>query len=97
MIRRRYNSSVKFLPRTVPAWIGLVLVVVSLITFSLALQTNSGVGPWPSLITGVIGIALGVTMGLWQKDISILLGVLGAISGSLLFFLLLTVVITAGA
>jgi uncharacterized membrane protein HdeD (DUF308 family) len=97
MIRRRYNSQVKFLPRTLLAWIALILVAASLITFYLALQINSGVGPWPSLITGAIGIALGITMALWRKDVSILLGILGAISGSLLLFLVLTVFITASA
>ena len=97
MIRRRYNSQVKFLPRTALAWIALVLVAASLVTFSLALQINSGVGPWPALITGSLGIALGILMGLWRKDVSILLGILGAISGSLLLFLVLTVFITASA
>ena len=97
MIRRRYNSSVTFLPGSIVTWIALILVVISLFTFWLALQVNSGFGPWPSMISGVIGIALGVTMAIWRKDISILLGILGAVSGSLLLFLILTVVITAGA
>lgn len=95
MIRRRYNSSVTFLPGSVYTWIALILVVVSLFTFWLALQVNSGVGPYPSLITGVVGIALGVTMAAVRKDISILLGILGAVAGSLLLFLLLAVVITS--
>jgi uncharacterized membrane protein HdeD (DUF308 family) len=73
------------------------LVIASLATFWLAMQVNSGVGPWPSLVTGVIGLALGITMALWRKDISILLGVLGAIAGSLLLFLVLTVFITSNA
>jgi uncharacterized membrane protein HdeD (DUF308 family) len=97
MIRRRYNSQVKFLPGTLLGWIALILVIASLVTFWLAMQVHSGVGPWPSLITGVIGIALGITMALWRRDVSILLGVLGAVSGSLLLFLVLTIVITTPA
>jgi uncharacterized membrane protein HdeD (DUF308 family) len=97
MIRRRYNSQVKFLPGTLLAWVALILVIASLVTFWLAMQVHSGVGPWPSLITGVIGIALGITMALVRRDVTILLGVLGAIAGSLLLFLVLTIVITTPA
>lgn len=97
MIRRRYNSSVTFFPGSIFSWLALILVIVSLVTFWLAMQTTSGVGPWPSLITGVLGLAIGITMALWRKDISILLGILGAVSGSLILFLLLTIVITAPA
>ena len=97
MIRRRYNSSVTFLPGSILSWIALILVIVSLYTFWLAMQVNSGFGPYPSLVTGVVGIALGVTSAFVRKDISILLGILGAIAGSLLLFLLLAVVITSGA
>lgn len=97
MMRRRYNSQVKFLPGTLLAWVALILVIASLATFWLAMQVHSGVGPWPSLITGIIGIALGITMALWRKDISIALGVLGAIAGSLLLFLVLTIFITTPA
>jgi hypothetical protein len=97
MIRRRYNSSVTFFPGSIFSWVALILVVVSLVTFYLALQVHSGVGPWPSLITGILGLAIGITSALWRKDISILLGILGAVAGSLLLFLLLTVVITSHA
>ena len=97
MIHRRYNSSVTFWPGSIFSWLALVLVAASLLLFWLAMQVNSGVGPYPSLITGVLGIALGVTMALVRRDISILLGILGAISGSLLLFLVLTVFITGNA
>ncbi len=97
MIHRRYNSSVTFWPGGIFSWLALVLVGASLVLFWLALQVNSGVGPYPSLITGALGIALGITMALARRDISILLGILGAISGSLLLFLVLTVFITGNA
>lgn len=91
MIRRRYNSSVTFWPGSFLTWIALVLVVASLITFYIAMQPNGGIGPWPSLVAGVLGLALGITMALVRKDISIILGILGAVAGSLLLFLALTV------
>ena len=97
MIRRRYNSSVTFLPGSLLTWIALILVVASLFLFWLAMQVHSGVGPYPSIITGVLGIGIGVTMAFVRKDISILLGILGAVSASLLLILLLAVVITRHA
>ena len=97
MIRRRYNSSVTFWPGSMVTWIALILVIASLITFYIAIQPHGGIGPWPSIITGALGLATGITMALWRKDISILLGVLGAVAGSLLLFLVLTVVITSNA
>jgi len=90
MIQRRYNSSVKFLPRTVLGWVALVIVAASLFLFWVALQPSSGVGPWPSFILGIIGIALSIAQATWAKDISILLGVLAAVEGTLVITMLLT-------
>ena len=90
MIQRRYNSSVRLLPRTVLAWVALVLVAASLVLFWVALQPSAGVGPWPSFFVGIIGIALSIAQATWAKDISILLGVLAAVEGTLVITMLLT-------
>lgn len=84
MIQRRYNSSVRILPRTALGWVALVLVAVALILFAIALQPTSGVGPWPSFILGILGILLSIVQATRAKDISILLGILGAVEGTMI-------------
>lgn len=97
MLQRRYNSSVRFFPRTLLAWVALALVAVSTFMFWLAFQAGSGVGPIPSFVTGVPGIALAITMGVWRKDISILLGILASVCGTLMLTLALAFIVSRPA
>ncbi len=90
MIQRRHNSSARILPRTVLAWVGLVLTVASLLLFWLAFQpATSSIGPWPALSTGIVGLAAAIIAGVRSKDLSIVLAILGVIDGTLVLTLLL--------
>jgi hypothetical protein len=90
MIQRRHNSSVRILPRTVLAWAGLLLTGASLVLFTLAFQpATSSIGQWPALGTGLVGLAAGILAAARSKDLSIVLGILGVIDGTLLLTLLL--------
>lgn len=83
MIQRRGDKTVSLMPRTLGGWIALVFVAAFYGLFILSWGSTSTVGPWIAIGCSIVGIVLGIIVAAVWRDVSVVLGVLGALTLSL--------------
>ena len=88
MIQRRRDPGISLLPKTLTGWLGLVFIAIFYLALIISFQFTSLVLPWIAVIASALGIVLGLVAALRARDISVLLGVLGAITLTITPFML---------